>query len=217
MREYKVLLLDENTSLYKELVKEQDIKLKINLCNYAQTEDCYQKDVDMLILNFDIQHVDVFSLYEKIKSRYAGPIIFISSCDNASVRIKGLEMGADAFIHLPCHAKEIKLRVCKILEHLNVANSQKIGKYEINSVLHEIKYKGKDLKLTPYPYKLLCYLLENANTNLSRRDIIQDIWGHEADYDNRVVDTNINLLRKVTQDGNIKSIRGIGYRYNLTD
>lgn len=217
MRDYKILLVDENTILYDKLITERDVKLTIKLCNNTKTDECHQTYYDMLILNFDSDNIDTFNLYEKIKDRYTGSIIFISSCDTSSDRIKGLEMGADAFIHLPCHPKEIKLRICKILDHINASNYNVIGKYEINPVLHQIKYKGKYLKLTSYPYKLLCYLLENANTNLSRRDIIHHVWGHQVDYDNRVVDTNISLLRKATQDGNIKSIRGIGYRYNLTD
>lgn len=219
MDKYKILLVDDSNRLYLDLVDEDDLLFDIKLCYGTRCieEPCQFEDVDIVVINYEMKLVNTIELFKRIKNIYELPIIFLSNKAESNIRIKGLKLGADAFIQLPCDVLELKLRIYKILEHLNFRNIRVIGDYEINSVTHQVKYKKQTLRLTPHPYRLLCYLLNNPNTELSREQILENVWGHSTMYGNRIVDTNINVLRKETQDGNIKSIRGVGYRYILQE
>ncbi len=219
MKRIELLLIDDNKLLYEQLKSSTEDLFEVTYCD---SQSCMRKEISdgkfkMLIMNFDLAATDAFTLYENLKRIYFGPIIFLTKIDDVKTRIQGLEKGADAFILLPCDFEELKLRIYKILLHLDATNSEVIGEYEIDYSHHRVYYKGKQLKFSPNPYRLLVYLLQNPNKDISREEILLKVWEYDTEHGIRIVDTNISLLRNLTLDGNIKSIRGIGYRYELDE
>lgn len=219
MHRIRVLLVDDNLELFLKFTDQKNSKFKITFCSSTR---CTRKKIlegnfQLVIINYDLQSNNGFGIFKRIQAGYHGPIIFLSSSEDANLRIQGLEMGADAFIQMPCDFKELQLRILKILKHLNAGSNIIVGDYEIDNIFHRIRYRGEDLKLATMPYRLLTYILNHPNEDLSRERLLYEVWGYDTLYGKRVIDTNINLIRQLTQDGNIKSIHGVGYRFTLKD
>ena len=77
-----------------------------------------------------------------------------------------------------------------------------------------IKVSNREISINAKEYFLLVYLLENKGSVLTRRDILEHVWGNELDVNDRVVDTTIKRLRASLGDaaGQIKTVIGRGYR-----
>ncbi len=219
MSKYEILIIDDNIELFETL--EMQTKNRFNI-TYCDSRQCMRHEIsdgrfDMIVLNFDLQAKNSFDLYRRLRQIYLGPIIFLSEVDDVHARIYGLEMGADAFILLPCDFHELELRIIKIIVHLQSSNTHIVGDYEIDSTLHQIKYQGRMLKMSMKSYQVMVYLLTHPNKDISRRELLFELWNNDTKYGYRVVDSTINVIRRLTKDKNIKSIRNVGYRYELED
>ncbi len=217
MERKKVLIIDDDQrmcELVKEMFKEtfecdyeltcQNVLTRIEQVNYS-----------LIILDIGLGDEDGLAFYPQLQAAFKGPIIFLSGQSNIETRIQGLELGADDFIVKPFHLKELLYKVMRIVERHEAHSTYTIGEYEVDEVNNQISYRGQDLNLTLLPYNLLLFLLKNANTDLRREDIFKQVWKYDDDYTARLVDSNISLLRKLTNDPNIKSVRGVGYRYEI--
>ncbi len=219
MDKIEILIIDDNKQLYEQFCS--NICEPFNL-TYCDSKGCMRNEISggkykMIIMNFDLASGDAFELYENLKDIYFGPIVFLTKVDDVKTRILGLEKGADAFILLPCDFDELKLRIYKILQHLEQSSNETIGDYFIDNWHHKIYHKGRQLKFSPIPHRLLIYFLHNPNRNISREELLENVWDYDAEFGKRLVDTNINYIRSVTLDGKIKSVRGIGYCYDLDE
>jgi DNA-binding response OmpR family regulator len=71
------------------------------------------------------------------------------------------------------------------------------------------------LDLTPREFHLLSTLMRQAGRVLTRRQLIERIWGTESGHTDRVVDAHIKSIRRKLGDakGCLETVRGIGYRF----
>jgi two-component system phosphate regulon response regulator PhoB len=86
----------------------------------------------------------------------------------------------------------------------------------------ELRRAGKQVSTTPLELKLLGTFLRRPGRVLTRRALIDDVWGRDTAITERVVDNQIANLRKkiepsASEPRYLKSIRGIGYRFDLED
>ena len=77
-----------------------------------------------------------------------------------------------------------------------------------------MKSNGKEVQLTYKEFELLCLLLDNMGTVLSREQILSKVWGYDFDGESRTVDVHIRTLRlKLGDCGSIiETVRGVGYK-----
>jgi two-component system alkaline phosphatase synthesis response regulator PhoP len=79
---------------------------------------------------------------------------------------------------------------------------------------HCVTVGDESVSLTQKEFEMLCLLLENRGTVLSRDRILREVWGYEFDGENRTVDVHIRTLRaKLGEEGGlVETVRGYGYR-----
>lgn len=90
---------------------------------------------------------------------------------------------------------------------------EKIGELEIDKENYKVIKNGKELNLGNKGFALLMYFILNKDLVLTREKILNNIWPMDFEVDERVVDTQIKLLRKKIGEGYIKTIRGVGYKF----
>ena len=75
----------------------------------------------------------------------------------------------------------------------------------------------KNVNLTLKEYEVLCLLLKNSGTVLSRTQLLNQVWGYEFDGESRTVDVHIRTLRqKLGSAGElVETVRGVGYKINM--
>ena len=154
----------------------------------------------VLLLDIMLPEEDGMQVLAKLRSNpeYAGlPVIMLTA--------KGSEYD--------------KVLISRIKALLRRTTSQETKEYEVgglyvNTSKHIVRVNGNEVQLTFKEFELLCYLLENIGTVLSREKIITKVWGYDFDGESRTVDVHIRTLRMKLGDcgGMIETVRGIGYK-----
>src|SRR5690606_4404143 len=130
--------------------------------------------------------------------------------------VKGLSLGADDYLAKPFEGQELLARVKARLRNRGVdGKSLQVADLVLNTETMQVHRGEREIQLTPQEFRLLEYLMLNANRVLSRDMILSRIWQTTPDIETRVVDVYIGYLRKKIDKGEgaklIQSVRGFGY------
>ena len=94
-----------------------------------------------------------------------------------------------------------------------------VGDLVLNPAVKTVFLRDKEVKLTLTEFRLLEYLMRNANKVLEREAITTNIWDFDFDSFSNIVDVYINRLRKKIdvgrKNGILKTVRGVGYKISI--
>ncbi|MBO4277977.1 MAG: response regulator transcription factor, partial [Clostridia bacterium] len=145
------------------------------------------------------------------------PVIMLTAKNTEFDRVEGLDSGADDYISKPFGMMELIARIRAVLRRFEKAGETKeyrIGPLYLCPDRHEISVGGVQIDLTYKEFSLLCLFCENRGIVLTRAQLMDKVWGLEAEYENRTLDVHIRTLRSKLGDAGayIETVRGIGYR-----
>ena len=135
--------------------------------------------------------------------------------------LRGLHLGADDYIKKPFSLKELYARMQTILRRSGgQITVRTIGALSVDLQEMKLCKNGEEIQLTASEWKLLAVFLRNAGKVLSREQLIELAFGFDHDSYDRVIDNHVkNLRRKLERDPHapeyIKTIHGIGYRFEV--
>lgn len=152
------------------------------------------------------------------------PVLFVTAKDSLEDKIKGFKLGADDYIAKPFYIEELRVRIEALLRRsgaLVEENILKCGMLELNTKTRELFIKGEKVSLQAKQFDLLEYLINNKGTILTKEQIFDRIWGFESDTTINIVEVYIHKLRKILAkydyDEYLKTIRGVGYMFKLSE
>lgn len=187
--------------------------------------------IDIVLLDLMLPKISGEEVLKQIRQRGNNvPVIVITAKTAEFDRVFGLEMGADDYITKPFSPREVVARIKAVLRRLNsepndllsedTSNNLLVGgPIKLNLATITATIRGKLVALTPKEFKLLTFLLKNANQVFSREQLLKQIWGTDFVGDSRMVDMQIAHLREkieldVKHPQLIKTVRGFGYLLN---
>lgn len=190
--------------------------------NFLEKVDDFMPDVVLLDLHLPggITGVDLIKkLRSHSKSRFV-PIIMISGDDEEEAKVISLQVGADDYIVKPLNPRELLARVGAVLRRSHVPEEiseveLNIGKLKIDLKSHRIFNNSEEVYLTLTEYKILVELIRERGKVLSR-DILRERSLGNLNVTDRTIDVHMTSLRKKIDlcAQSIKTIRGVGYRFN---
>lgn len=133
-------------------------------------------------------------------------------------RVIGLEMGADDYLAKPFSPRELVARVKAILRRVegpprDAPSVLRTGDIEVDLGRREVRRAGAPVALAAREFDLLQHLVENRGLALSRRQLLDAVWGVDWVGDERTVDVHVRQLRKKLGDGlALATVWGVGYR-----
>lgn len=172
---------------------------------------------DLILLDIELKNESGLDIITSIKERFLGPILYVSCHGDRNTVISGLKLGADDYIVKPFDFEELFLRIDRSLERSGVLKLVEIENYTINTVNNEVTKDGKKLDLGDVAAEILILILRNKNQVVSREMISNSVWGVAYEYNTRVIDTHLSVIRKETMDGRIRTKRGVGYIFEVKD
>ena len=146
------------------------------------------------------------------------PVIMLTARDGEIDRVLGLELGADDYVTKPFSPRELVARVKAILRRAegprrDAPEVMTAGNVEIDTARREARVDGQPVALATREFDLLQYLAENTGIALSRRQLLDGVWGQDWYGDERTVDVHVRQLRKkLGPDFPLATVWGIGYR-----
>ena len=211
----KILLVEDNETIAKALkyaLEQENYKVTCAE-NVKETLQSLNEEIALIILDVSLPDGNGFELYEKNIKKLNIPTIFLTAKDEENDIIKGLELGAEDYITKPFSAKELMVRMKKILlrqKKNTILKVQDIS-FDIDKM---VVYKNEEkLELTSLELKILHMLFLNMNKVVTRNDIIEKIWEWTGnDVNDNTVTVYFKRIREKLQTDIIITIKGIGYR-----
>jgi DNA-binding response OmpR family regulator len=147
------------------------------------------------------------------------PVLILSARDDEVDRVLGLELGADDYVTKPFSPRELVARVHAILRRTALADSPRapsvveLDGIAIDGGRREVRRNGSVVPLATREFDLLSYFVENRGLALSRRQLLDGVWGGDWFGDERTVDVHVRQLRKkLGEDLPLATVWGVGYR-----
>lgn len=177
----------------------------------------YEKPFDLVILDIMLPKKDGWSVLREIKKYISVPVMILSARDDDEDELFGFEIGTDEYITKPFNNKILLARIKTLIKNTsnNTDHIIELGKITINDTSHTVTVEGKEVILAPKEYELLIYLIKNHKIALSRDKMLTEVWGYDFPGSDRTIDTHIKNLRKKLGDECIKTVRGIGYKFEI--
>ena len=147
------------------------------------------------------------------------PIIMLTARGSEYDTVIGLDSGADDYIPKPFRMMELISRIRALLRRSedHGAEEYQAGNLYVCPARHVVTVDNKKINLTLKEYEVLCLLLKNSGTVLSRTQLLNQVWGYEFDGESRTVDVHIRTLRQKlgTAGDLVETVRGVGYKINI--
>jgi DNA-binding response OmpR family regulator len=146
------------------------------------------------------------------------PIVMVTARDAELDRVLGLELGADDYVTKPFSPRELTARIKSILRRYNhspVTNTDTLtlGGVVVDQKRRVVTLFGEPVALTTREFDLLAFLLQNRGLVLTRKQLLDGVWGPEWYGDDRTVDVHVRQLRKkLTDEFPLATVWGVGYR-----
>lgn len=184
---------------------------------------------DLLILDVMLPRLDGVTLCEKLRAVDAEtPILFLSALGATDDRVRGLAAGGDDYLGKPFDLRELLLRVDALLRRRERAAAPVYGHGVLRLGVTRIDLKNGEVttptgvhRLTGKEFEIFRYLAERRGQIVKRGELLDRVWGPQADPTERTVDNFIVKLRRLFEDDPARphwlhTHRGLGYRLALT-
>ncbi len=183
------------------------------------------EEIDLLILDLMLPGISGFEVCKKIRAQnYTFPIIMLTAKDQEIDKVTGLNIGADDYMTKPFGVKELLARIQARLRRSGMTTEPKffeeldLGPVHINLQNATAQHPDKgENDLTTREVELIDYLLERANTPVSRKELLQEVWRYDHSSKNtRTVDVHVSKLRnkiEINPDNPkfLVTLHGVGY------
>ncbi len=188
-----------------------------------------KKDYDIIVMDIMMPKLDGYSACKQIRKIKNTPIILLSARNEEYDKLFGFELGIDDYVVKPFSPKVLIARINAIIarhtadngsatsKHGATADTQTFSGLKIDRTGRNVFVDGEKVDLTPKEFDLLCLLVDNQNTALSRETLLEEIWGYDFFGDDRTIDTHIKNLRNHIGPYRdfIKTLRGVGYKFEI--
>ena len=174
---------------------------------------------DLVVLDVMLPDLDGFEVIRLMREGGARtPVVFLTARDGTDDKIRGLTLGGDDYVTKPFSLEELTARIRAVLRRTTVGDEAPsrltFADLELDEETHEVYRAGQRVQLSPTEFKLLRYLMLNANRVLSKAQILDHVWKYDFRGDDNIVESYISYLRRKvdnTQPRLIHTLRGVGY------
>ena len=179
-----------------------------------------QEQPSLIILDVQMPDMDGITTCEKIREiPYLKETIvtFLTARSEDYSQIAGFEAGADDYITKPIRPKVLVSRVKALLKRRGITMDTnaiiELGDIVIDKEKHLTTYKGQEVIFAKKEFKLLKLLISKPGKVFTREEILKKVWGSDIIVGDRTIDVHIRKLREKLADHYIKTVKGVGYKF----
>jgi two-component system response regulator RegX3 len=178
----------------------------------------------MVVLDLMLPRVSGLEVCRSIRAQSDVPILILTALDSEADKVTSLELGADDYVTKPFSMRELVSRIRAHLRRAGIAPAPvpdgflEGGPVSMDPHRHEASVRGEAIQLTPKEFDLLQTLLKRKGRMLTRRFLIEEVWGPSYFGDTKTLDVHVKRLRKKVEPephrpSHILTVRGLGYKF----
>lgn len=213
------------------LIVEDDLFLRDGLCeiltkegyrvmaakNLAEASALLNSDTSLIILDAMLPDGNGFDFCEKVRKTDNVPILFLTACDEELQIVRGLDAGADDYVTKPFKLLELLSRVRALLRRNSSNSIVSSNDISVDTSNMTVKRDGKIVFVTKTEFQILSMLIRNNGLIVTRTLLLQSIWDDNGDFiDDNTLSVHISRLREKIGACHIKTVRGVGYRWEAS-
>jgi two-component system OmpR family response regulator len=234
----KVLVVDDEPNI-RELVQ-----VALNFHGFAVTTSATGEDAlqlteacrpDLIVLDVLLPDIDGFEVCRRLRSAANDvPVIFLTARDTTADTVNGLTIGGDDYITKPFSVEALIARVRAVLRRTADRRGGRGGAGEVTGAGRQadpqallrvadleldedhwlVRRAGIQVELSPTEFRLLAYLMRNQGLMLTRKQLLENVWGWGYAGQSQVLETYVSYLRRKLDPLGpplIHTQRGVGY------
>jgi two-component system alkaline phosphatase synthesis response regulator PhoP len=148
-------------------------------------------------------------------------IIYLTARAEEYSEVAAFDVGADDYITKPIKPRALMSRINALFRRESKKGKQEdkvsVGELTIDRKSYTVTNRGNQITLPKKEFELLYFLAQNPNKVFSRDDLLQNIWGTDVYVLARTVDVHIRKVREKIGEDHIKTVKGVGYKFDLTE
>ena len=175
---------------------------------------------DLIILDVmmpEMDGVSTCSELRKMPETQNSLILFLTARSEEYSELAGFNAGADDYVTKPIKPKLLISRIKALLKrnkNNESSSSIKIEDIEIDKERHVLMYRGEEIHLARKEFNLLYHLMTIPGKVFTREEIISEVW-NDAYVGDRTIDVHVRKIREKTGSNYIKTIKGVGYKFDI--
>jgi len=176
---------------------------------------------DAVLLDWMLPRVSGIEVCRQIRRTPAWkdlPVIILTARGEEGDRVRGLDSGADDYVVKPFSPNELVARLRAVIRRARPSAAEEVLRFSDISLdlsAHRVTRGGKPVHLGPTEFRLLRFLMERPGRVFSREQLLDAVWGRDAEVELRTVDVHIRRLRKalngVGRPDLVRTVRAAGY------
>ena len=224
----KILLVDDEPDILE--IVEYNLKnegYKVYTASSGIEGVSLAKEVkpDLILLDVmmpEMDGIEACDQIRKIPSLEHTIIAFLTARGEDYSQVAGFESGADDYITKPVKPKVLTSRLKALLRRRPTAGQKvpermNLGDLTIDPERYHIELAGNVLDLPRKEFELLSLLASKPGRVFLREEIMDRIWGTSVIVGGRTIDVHIRKLREKIGDDRIKTVKGVGYKFEAQD
>ena len=223
----KIFIVDDDVDTLKLvglILQRQGYDVRV-ASSGSQALSMMQSDVpDLLLLDIMMPEMDGMETCNEIRQipeLRNSIVIFLTARGEDYSQIAGFEAGADDYVTKPIKPKVLISRIKALLrrykdEPAPGANRViQVDEFTIDRDKYTVEKSGETLHLPRKEFELLSLLVSRPNKVFTREEILSMIWGDDVIVGDRTIDVHVRKLREKLDTQNIRTIKGVGYKYEI--
>jgi len=219
--------------VFNILVCEDEKNIRYLMCEYLKKENynVFESEngemalqvldtahIDLLITDIMMPKMDGNALSKELREAgYDLPILMITAKETIEDKKKGFHNGVDDYMVKPIDLDEMLLRISALLRRSKIASEKKmtVGSTLFDYNNFSVTVNDENIELPKKEFQLIYKLLSQQSRIFTRNQLMDEIWGFDAESDVRTVDVHIKRLREKfdgNQDFKIITVKGLGYK-----
>ncbi|MCB0487788.1 MAG: response regulator transcription factor [Cyclobacteriaceae bacterium] len=222
----KILLVEDDVNVCSFInrgLTEEGFNVSIAMDGQTGLQMVRQGNYDILILDIMLPTINGLEVCRQVRAEQKDiPILMLTALGSTENVVIGLDTGADDYLVKPFKLIELLARIRTLLRRSETFGAPvkdetvyRFSDLELNDERKTVSRAGKELSLTSTEYRLLLLFMKNPMKVLSRKEMLDEVWGINFDIGTNVVDVYVNYLRKkldvIGAEKLIHTVIGMGY------
>jgi DNA-binding response OmpR family regulator len=232
MASQRILVVDDERSLAKVLasyLERAGYTVECAFDGAAALAAAQRMEPDVVVLDLMLPEIDGLEVCRRLRTFSCCYVVMLTARDEEVDKLVGLGVGADDYLAKPVSPRELVARVGAMLRRPRSVpaarrdrsdaepHPRRFGALEIDVAAREVRVGDRNVELTRTEFDVLATLSSRPRVALSRRQLVEAVWGEPWVGDEHTIDVHIAHLRRKLGDNPatprfIRTVRGIGYR-----